>query len=170
MKALAGVVRAGAVLAETRRYTPSDVSSFASAVGDFNPIHVDAKAGEASMFGGNVVHGMLIGSHVNAIVDANFPRGSAIVHQSLRWESPVFVGDTVRTELHVMEVKESFNDQDGCSPESSSSLPPTPCFMVKCESRIFVTNGKKLYPAAGWEEVAPGKAVCTGKLEVEMPA
>ena len=38
-------------------YTQDDVDTYARISGDTNPLHTDAEAGKASMFGRNIIHG-----------------------------------------------------------------------------------------------------------------
>lgn len=82
-----------------------DVYAFAGITGDFNPVHIDQVAAEASPFGGRIAHGMLTASLISTVLGMHLPGPGAIyMSQSLRFLKPVFIGDTVTAEVEVAEL------------------------------------------------------------------
>ena len=74
----------------------SDVDAFAALCGDMNPLHVDAAYAATTPFQERVVHGMLLGSYVSALVGMKLPgRSALIVKEELEFKKPVSLGSTV---------------------------------------------------------------------------
>lgn len=89
----------------TKTLSESDVYLFAGITGDFNPVHVDRVAAEASPFGGRVAHGMLTASLISTVLGTHLP-GPGVIYlsQSLRFKAPVMIGDTVTAEVEIAEL------------------------------------------------------------------
>ncbi|GHU67458.1 (R)-specific enoyl-CoA hydratase [Clostridia bacterium] len=82
----------------------TDVYGFAGITGDFNPAHVNQVYAEASKFGKRIAHGMLSGSLFSTVFGTRFPgEGSIYLSQSLNFTAPVFIGDTVKATVTVIE-------------------------------------------------------------------
>lgn len=91
-----------------RTITETDIVSFAGLSGDFNFIHTDAEAVKATPFGRRVAHGMLVASIATGqAVQQGFIDGTTLAFRELTWKftKPVFIGDTVRTEIKVTDTK-----------------------------------------------------------------
>ena len=89
-----------------RTFDEAAVRAFAELSGDFNPVHLDADFAAATRFGRPIVHGLLTASLISTVVGTRLPgQGSIYVSQTLRFRAPVFVGDTVRAEAEVTEVR-----------------------------------------------------------------
>jgi 3-hydroxybutyryl-CoA dehydratase len=58
--------------------TEADVIAFASLVGDFNPIHVDADYARKSRFGRRIAHGMFAGGLISAVLGTKLPGPGSI--------------------------------------------------------------------------------------------
>ena len=95
------------VTTATRTVTEADVSNFAGVSGDFNDIHTSRAAGEASDFGARVAHGALVFSVMTGLVwQAGDERADVVALYGVdrvRFTAPVFLGDTVRVELQLVE-------------------------------------------------------------------
>src|SRR5277367_834161 len=82
--------------------TAEDVEAFAKLSGDRNPLHMDDKFAARTHFQRRVVHGMLIANYLSTLVGMQCPGPGALwTEQSLRWPSPVFIGDRVQVTLKV---------------------------------------------------------------------
>ena len=66
-------LRVGDAAEMAKTVTEADVVLFAGVTGDFNPVHVDAVAGERSMFGTRVAHGMLSAGFISAVLGMRLP-------------------------------------------------------------------------------------------------
>lgn len=92
----------------SRTITETDIVNFAGLSGDFNFIHTDAEASKATPFGARVAHGMLVASIATGLaVQQGFIDGTTLAFRELTWKftRPVFIGDTVRTEITVTDTK-----------------------------------------------------------------
>lgn len=88
----------------SRMVTMADVRSFADVTGDDNPIHIDEEAGQASRFGGPVVHGVYVLGLASKVLGRDFPGpGSIAVSLSAKFLRPVPVGAEVTIEVKVSE-------------------------------------------------------------------
>jgi 3-hydroxybutyryl-CoA dehydratase len=102
------------VVTDGRTVTESDIVWFAQFTGDWNPVHTDAEFAKATPWGGRIAHGMLslvLGLNLlfrdNALARQVVPRRLvAIVGlEQIRFAAPVRIGDTLRLESEVVEVK-----------------------------------------------------------------
>jgi acyl dehydratase len=82
---------------------------FAKLTGDDHPIHYDEAYAKTTRFGGRLAHGLLLMAHtaLGASVLSRHLEDSmiAFVNQGCRFLKPVLVGDHIRAELEVAEVK-----------------------------------------------------------------
>jgi len=109
MKRLEGLtihdVDVGRTAEFTKTISEADVYGFAGITGDFNPVHVDQVAAEASLFGGRIAHGMLTAALISTVIGMKLPGpGCIYLSQSLRFTAPVRFGDTVTAVAEVTEV------------------------------------------------------------------
>lgn len=82
----------------------SDVNLFAEITGDVNPVHVDEKFAQSSMFKGRIAHGMLTAGIVSAVLGTQLPGVNTIyLRQELEFKAPVRIGETVRAKVEVLE-------------------------------------------------------------------
>ena len=91
-----------------RTITETDIVNFAGLSGDFNFIHTDAEAVKETPFGRRVAHGMLVASIATGqAVQQGFIDGTTLAFRELTWKftKPVFIGDTIYTEIKVTETK-----------------------------------------------------------------
>ena len=91
----------------TRRLKPQDIELFAVMSGDVNPAHVDADYARTDMFHGIIAHGMWGGALISAVLGTELPGpGTIFLDQSLKFEAPVGLGDTVTVRVVVTEKQE----------------------------------------------------------------
>lgn len=86
----------------------SDVYSFASITGDFNPLHVD-KFKYKDVFKRRVAHGVLVTGLVSACIGMYLPGpGTIYLSQNSRFNLPVYLGDSIKAIVKVVQIcKES---------------------------------------------------------------
>jgi acyl dehydratase len=84
-------------------FTQEAVNRFSAICGDNNPLHVDPAFAQSSMFGGTIVHGILVSSLFSTLFGRAI-HGSIYVSQSLHFKRPVFVGASVRAKMEIVSV------------------------------------------------------------------
>lgn len=88
----------------TRTLKPQDIALFAVMSGDVNPAHVDAEYAKTDMFHHVIAHGMWGGALISAVLGTQLPGpGTIFLDQSLKFEAPVGLGDTVSVHVVVAE-------------------------------------------------------------------
>jgi acyl dehydratase len=93
-----------------RTITETDIVQFAGLTGDYNPMHTDAEYMKDSMFGQRIAHGMLTLSYaVGQAYQLGFMEGTVLAFRGLdmKFSLPVFIGDTLHSELTVREKKDA---------------------------------------------------------------
>lgn len=94
-----------------RTITETDLVQFAMISSDWNAVHTDALASGVSEFGGRIVHGALGLTLATGLLQrTGMFEGSAVALLGFRewtFTRPLFVGDTVLTRMHVLDVRET---------------------------------------------------------------
>jgi len=100
-------VKIGDSFAKSRVVTDELIRAFAEVSGDFNPIHLDEDFAAGTRFGKRIAHGMLSGAFISAVLGYEFrERRIVYLSQTMRFISPVFIGDTVTTVATVKSIRE----------------------------------------------------------------
>jgi 3-hydroxybutyryl-CoA dehydratase len=113
--------------------TDEAVRAFAEVSGDINPVHLDEDFARRTIFRGRVAHGMLLAGHLSAVLGNELPGpGSIYQGQTLNFEHPVRIGDTVTVKVTVKSIDGSrmilttlvlVGDKVALSGEASAILP-----------------------------------------------
>jgi acyl dehydratase len=97
------------IITSGRTITESDIVTFAGLSGDYNQIHTDAEFSSKTPFGKRVAHGLLVLSIASGLaMRTGVMEGTVIAFREInnwKFSLPVFIGDTVFTELHIIETK-----------------------------------------------------------------
>lgn len=113
-----------------RTITDSDLVQFAGLTGDFNPMHTDAEYMKGSMFGQRIAHGLLSLSYaMGQAYQLGVLERTVLAFREIdmKFSAPVFIGDTIRAELTVLEKTEARRLGGG---------------LVKFEMRVLNQEGK----------------------------
>ena len=90
-----------------KTFTDADVKLFAGISTDVNPLHISDEYAKNSIFKQRVVHGMLSASLISAVLANVLPGpGTIYLGQELKFKAPVYLGDDIRAELTVIELRE----------------------------------------------------------------
>jgi len=122
----------------SKTITASDVLSYASLLGDTNPIHLDAEFAASTPFKRPIAHGMLSAGLIPTVFGAQIP-SCVYVQQSLQFKRPVFVGDSVTCHVKVISVKDKVG-RNGVQP------------LVTCSTNVMIDSSGKC--------AIEGEAVC----------
>ena len=91
----------------TKTITESDVYTFAGLSGDLNPAHINEEYAKGTRFGGRIAHGMLSARLISAVIGMQLPGpGTIYMGQTLKFLSPVRIGDTVTATVKVTSIDE----------------------------------------------------------------
>jgi acyl dehydratase len=85
----------GDVISFERILLDDDIQMFVKLSGDENPLHIDKDYGEMSIFGNNIVHGMLLASLFSKVVGMYLGENIIYLSQTLEFRKPAFVGDHI---------------------------------------------------------------------------
>jgi len=109
-----------------RTITEADIVNFAGVSGDFNPLHMDAEFARDSLFGQRVAHGVLVlGIATGLRQGIGLFDGTLMGLLELRtWRflAPVFIGDTVRVETEIIELRATSKPDRGVMTQHISVL------------------------------------------------
>ena len=84
------------------------MATFARLTGDYNPLHFDVGFAAQTKFGKPVVQGGLTTGLLHALVAMDLPGpGTVFLSQNWRFTAPVYIGDTITAEAHVVSVHET---------------------------------------------------------------
>ena len=87
--------------------TEADIMAFAGVSGDTNPVHLHDGFARSTRFERRVAHGMLSASFISAVIGTKLPGpGSIYVSQTLSFEAPVWIGDTVTAVVTVSHIND----------------------------------------------------------------
>ncbi|RNM12029.1 dehydratase [Nocardioides pocheonensis] len=98
-----------------RTITEADLVNFAGLSGDFNPLHTDEEFARGTQFGGRIFHGPGVFSVAIGLESRlGIKEGTAIAFLGMSWNlrRPVRIGDTIRVEQRVAEVRPSTTKPD----------------------------------------------------------
>jgi len=85
--------------------TDADVEAFAVLSGDNNPVHLNDAYAKASRFKKRIAHGLLSASFFSALFGTKLPgHGCVYVSQSLNFQRPVYIGDTVEATIEIIGI------------------------------------------------------------------
>lgn len=89
----------------SKTISESDVYLFAGITGDMNPVHIDDLEAGKSFAGKRIVHGALISGLISGVIGMKMPGpGTIYMEQDSRYMKPVFIGDTVRAAVEIVEI------------------------------------------------------------------
>ena len=88
----------------------SDVYLFAGITGDLNPAHINNEEAKRSIFEKRVVHGILTAGLISAVIGMQLPGpGTIYLSQDLKFIEPVFIGDTIKASVSVIDIDKEKN-------------------------------------------------------------
>ena len=100
----------------SRTLTETDIVLFAAMSGDYNELHTSEAFGKETQFGKRIGHGLLgLAVSHGLFFRLGLVEGTAIAFlgiESWSFETPFFIGDTIRVKIRVAEKKESKSKPD----------------------------------------------------------
>lgn len=144
----------GAAFTITRTFTEEDVLQFGDISRDYNPVHYDGRFAEARGFPGKICHGLLVAS---LITEIGGQLGWLAVRMDLTFKRPVYIGDTVRCTLMIVdmdekglaEVRADCRNQEGVTVLEASLTGVVPKGEEREVLRVMVEEGDPTNKIAG---------------------
>jgi acyl dehydratase len=100
-----------------RTVAESDILAFAGLTGDFYPLHVDEEFARETAFGGRIAHGILtLALSIGQVVLTGYYAESILALagvDNVRAIAPVRIGDTIHTDVEVLDKRESRRHEQG---------------------------------------------------------
>ena len=91
----------------SKTFTREDVIKFSEISLDINPIHLDEEYARNTVFGKNIVHGLLVSSLFSAIIANKLPGpGSIYLTQELNFKKPVFHNELVTAKVEIIDIRQ----------------------------------------------------------------
>jgi enoyl-CoA hydratase len=91
----------------SKRFSEEEVNNFAALSLDFNPVHLDPAFAKTTVFGQQIVHGMLAASLFSGLLGKHLPgEGTIYLGQNLKFKKPIFIDQEVTATVEVIEVRE----------------------------------------------------------------
>ena len=101
------MIKVGDSAVITNTVTEDKIILFAQASGDHNPLHLNEDYANKSIFRKRVAHGMLSASFISAVLGTTLPgEGSIYLSQTLKFIKPVYINDTITTEVSVVNIEQ----------------------------------------------------------------
>ena len=98
-------LKVGQTASVQKTFSAADITAFAGASLDINPVHMSDKYAEGTIFGKRVVHGILTAGLISAVIGNYLPGpGSIYMGQELKFTAPVFLGDDITAQLEIIEL------------------------------------------------------------------
>ncbi len=89
----------------TKTVTAQDITDFAEASGDWNPVHFDEEYARQTPFGQCIAHGVLTAGIISTVLGRELPGiGTIFVELQIRFVKPVYIGDAITATAIVMEI------------------------------------------------------------------
>lgn len=90
----------------SKAFSESEIKAFADLSLDHNPVHIDAEYAAQTMFGKQIVHGMLVSSLFSGLLGEKLPgNGTIYLGQNLSFKKPIFIDQNVTASVEVIDVR-----------------------------------------------------------------
>ncbi len=97
-------IKVGDSASLVRTLRPEDIQLFAIMTGDINPAIVDPEFAHSGVFREVIAHGMWSASLISTVLGTQYPGpGTILVDQSLHFQRPVTIGDTITITVTVKQ-------------------------------------------------------------------
>ena len=88
----------------SKTITKADIESFMNLSGDRNPIHHDIEFAKRTFYKKPIAHGLISASLISTGLTKLMGAGNLWLSQNLKFEKPVYVGDTVIAHLKIIAI------------------------------------------------------------------
>ena len=90
----------------SKAFSEAEVKAFADLSLDHNPVHLNPEYAAQTMFGKQIVHGMLVSSLFSGLLGQKLPgEGTIYFSQNVSFKKPIFIDQNVTASVEVTEVR-----------------------------------------------------------------
>ena len=105
-----GEIKVGDKTIVEKTISETDIYLFSGITGDLNPVHVNQKEAEETIFKGRIAHGILVTGLISTCIGMQLPGpGSIYLGQQVKFTAPVYIGDTISAQVEVIETNAEKN-------------------------------------------------------------
>ena len=98
-------INIGMTVSYSQVISDCDIRNFANVSGDYNPVHLDEKYAESSLYKKRIAHGLMSASYFSGLFGTKIPGpGCVYVSQSLAFKRPVYINDEVTATVEVTSI------------------------------------------------------------------
>lgn len=95
-----------------QKVTEQTIEDYADISGDRNPIHMDFKFAEKTVFGERIAHGLFCQALISNVIGNKLPGdGSILLTERINYRKPVYIGDEIEC---ICEVKKILLAKNQC--------------------------------------------------------
>ena len=105
-----------------KKIKKEDVIDFSRITGDHNPIHINEKYAENSIFKKPIAHGILCSGLISALIANKLPVGRTIyLGQELKFLAPVFYNDILiaKVEIEDIIIEKAYTFKHSCDEKNN---------------------------------------------------
>jgi acyl dehydratase len=100
-------IQMGQTASVSKSFSEQEVNMFANLSLDFNPVHLDPEFAKTTVFGKQIVHGMLVSSLFSGLLGKHLPgEGTIYLGQDLKFKKPVYIDQKVTASVEVINIRE----------------------------------------------------------------
>lgn len=91
----------------SKKFSKEEVLAFSKLTSDNNPIHFDEEYASSTRFKKTIVQGPMVVSLIGGVLGSTLPGpGTIYISQETKFLKPLFIGETVRAWVEVLEIRE----------------------------------------------------------------
>ena len=88
-----------------KKVSSSDINDFSKITGDYNPVHINERFAEKTIFKKTIAHGFLTASFISSVIGTKLPGpGCIYLKQSLKFLAPVYPGDNIKVNVKIKTI------------------------------------------------------------------
>jgi len=87
-------------------FDQSDVLLYTGLSKDTNPIHYDKNYSKKTIFGNNIVPGLLVAGLFGGLLGSKLPgKGTIHLGQSLKFKNPIYINEKIKAEIEIINIR-----------------------------------------------------------------
>ncbi len=89
-----------------KAFNQADILLYTKFSEDTNPIHFDKDYSKKTIFGNNIVPGLLVASLFGGLLGSKLPgEGTIYLGQNLKFRNPVYINEKIKAEIEIIHIR-----------------------------------------------------------------